>query len=145
MPGLSKKDIQDYFEQRNLRGKNPIEIEQIEKQSARLRLRVEKRHLRPGDTVSGPALMGLVDAAMFVAILGEIGPAYNALTSNLNINFLKKPNAVDVIAECRLLKVGQRLVFGEVTLYSEGTDEPVAHATCTYSIPPKKHDTVPHV
>ncbi len=137
MPGLTKEEIQSYYDERNLHAKNPVRIETVGEMSARLYLTVEQRHLRSGDTISGPTLMWLADAAMYTAILGRLGPVYQALTTNLNINFLRKPGAVDVIAECRLLKVGKQLVFGEVELFSVGMDKPVAHVTCTYSIPKK--------
>ena len=101
MPGLTKEEIQSYYDERNLRAKNPVRIETVGEMSARLYLTVEQRHLRSGDTISGPTLMWLADAAMYTAILGRLGPVYQALTTNLNINFLRKPGAVDVIAECR--------------------------------------------
>ncbi|MFQ5636524.1 MAG: PaaI family thioesterase [bacterium] len=135
MPGLTKEQIQTFFDKRHSKNTSPLRIEKTYEKGARLRLVVEPHHLRHGDTVSGPALMTLVDAAVFVAILVEIGPVFQAVTTNLNINFLKKAEAADVIAECRLLKVGRRLVFAEVDLFSEDNDELVAHATCTYSIP----------
>jgi uncharacterized protein (TIGR00369 family) len=82
--------------------------------------------------------MALADTATYVALLGMIGPVALAVTTNLNINFLRKPAQADVIAECKLLKLGKRLAIGEVTMYSDGDTEPVAHATVTYSIPPEK-------
>ncbi|TXS91816.1 PaaI family thioesterase [Parahaliea aestuarii] len=104
--------------------------------SARLRQPVDVGHLRPGGTVSGPTLMALADAALYAAILGEIGQVALAVTTNLNVNFLRKPAAdCAVIADCRLLKLGKRLATGEVTLYSEGNEAPVAHAVGTYAIP----------
>ena len=80
--------------------------------------------------------MALADLAMYVTVLAMIGPVALAVTTNLNINFLRKPARLDVIAECRLLKLGKRLAVGEVQIYSHGEDEMVAHATATYSIPP---------
>ena len=82
-------------------------------------------------------MMALADVAMYAALLGEIGLVPLAVTTNLNINFLRKPAQRDVIGLANLLKVGKRLAVGEVTLYSEGDSEPVAHVTCTYSIPPR--------
>jgi len=79
--------------------------------------------------------MTLADMAMYMAVLGMIGPVALAVTTNLNINFLRKPAQADVIGECKILKLGKRLAVGEVTMYSEGDAEPVAHATVTYSIP----------
>jgi uncharacterized protein (TIGR00369 family) len=92
--------------------------------------------LRPGGTISGPTMMGLTDFAMYVAILASIGPVPLAVTTNLNINFLRKPTQKDLIADTKLIKLGKRLAVGEVQIYSEGEDEMVAHATATYSIPP---------
>ncbi|MCZ6724581.1 MAG: PaaI family thioesterase [Gammaproteobacteria bacterium] len=95
-------------------------------------------HLRPGGTVSGPVLMAVADVALYVAIIGEIGLVPLAVTTSLNINFLRKPSSEkDIIGMCRLLKLGKVLAVGEVSLYSEGQDEPVAHVVGTYSIPPK--------
>ncbi|NKB35388.1 MAG: hotdog fold thioesterase [Pseudomonadales bacterium] len=101
--------------------------------------RVDDSNLRPGGTVSGPTMMALADCAIYVAILREIGLVALAVTTSFNINFLRKPQAGrDIVATCQLLKLGKSLAIGEVSIYSEGVDEPVAHAVGTYSIPPKK-------
>lgn len=107
---------------------------------ATIRYRIDNDALRPGGTVSGPVLFTVADLALYVAVLGEIGIVPLAVTTNMNINFLRKPAADrDVIGVCRLLKVGQRLAIGEITLYSDGSDDPVAHATGTYAIPPSRN------
>ena len=115
-----------------------FQVETVEERFVRLRLRHHSRHLRPGGTVSGPTLMTLADTAMYLAVLAMIGPVALAVTTSLNINFLRKPSPVDVIAECRLLKLGSRLAVGDVLMFSEGDTEPVAQATLTYSIPPNR-------
>jgi len=74
---------------------------------------------------------------MYVGVLASIGPVPLAVTINLDINFLRKPAARDLIAECRLLKLGKRLAVGEVIISSDGAEEPVAHVTSTSSIPAK--------
>lgn len=112
-----------------------VRVERVDDNFAEVRLIYHSRHLRPGGTISGPALMTLADTAMYMALLAMIGPVALAVTTNLNINFLRKPAQKDVIAEARLLKLGKRLAVGEVTMRSEGELEPVAHATLTYSIP----------
>jgi len=92
--------------------------------------------LRPEATVSGPVLMATADVALYVAILSEIGIVPLAVTTSLNINFLRKPAAsARVIGVCKLIKLGRSLAVGEVSLYSEGQSEVVAHAVGTYSIP----------
>ena len=94
--------------------------------------------LRPGGTVSGSVLMAVADVALYVAILGEIGLVPLAVTTSLTINFLRKPAATKrIVGVCKLMKVGRSLAVGEVHLYSEGIDEPVAHVVGTYSIPPR--------
>jgi len=113
-------------------------LEKLGPRWARVRIPVQEQHLRPGGTVSGPTMMALADTATYLAILGEIGPVGLAVTTNLNINFMRKPAANrDVIGEAQLLKLGRRLAVAEVRIYSEGESELVAHATCTYSIPPR--------
>ncbi|MGB3622414.1 MAG: PaaI family thioesterase [Ketobacter sp.] len=97
----------------------------------------DERHLRPGGTVSGPTMMALADAAMYVAILGNLGKIALAVTTNLNINFYRKPSPGRLRAEARILKMGARLAVGDVLLYSEGSKDSVAHVTLTYSIPPQ--------
>jgi acyl-coenzyme A thioesterase PaaI-like protein len=95
--------------------------------------------LRPGGTVSGPVLMATADVALYVAILGEIGIVPLTVTTSLNINFLRKPSADrDIIGRCKLIKLGKLLAVGEVSLYSEGNPEPVAHVVGTYAIPQNK-------
>src|SRR4051794_39421117 len=101
----------------------------------RIRRKFSEKSLRPGGTISGPTMMGLTDFAMYVAVLASIGPVPLAVTANLTINFLRKPTPRDLIAEARLIKLGERLAVGEVEIYCDGEDEMVAHATSTYSIP----------
>lgn len=92
--------------------------------------------LRPGGTVSGPVLMTVADVGLYVALLGEIGIVPLAVTTNLTINFLRKPAADKrIVGVCRLIKVGKVQAVGEVHLYCEGAPEVVAHAVGTYSIP----------
>jgi acyl-coenzyme A thioesterase PaaI-like protein len=113
-------------------------VEEVGEAGATVSHPVGVAELRPGGTVSGPVLMAVADVALYVAILGEIGIVPLAVTTSLNINFLRKPSPDRrIVGVCRLLKVGRALAVGEVALYSEGSPEPVAHAVGTYSIPPR--------
>ena len=103
-----------------------------------IRLPYNEDHIRPGGTISGPAMMGLADWAVYVAVMGAIGPVDLAVTTNLNINFLRKPAERDLIAEARLIKLGRRLAVGDVSIHPEGDEEMCAHVTATYSIPPHR-------
>jgi uncharacterized protein (TIGR00369 family) len=111
------------------------EIEEVWHGGCRLRLRYDKRALRPGGTLVGAAMMSLADFAMYVAVLSAIGWVPLAVTTNLTINFLKKPAARDLLAQARLIKLGKRLAVGEIAIHSDGDDDLVAHVTSTYSIP----------
>ena len=119
-------------------GEGTLRIEQSGPMTARLRMAYHERFLRPGGTISGPAMFELSDCALYVAVLATIGWVPLAVTSNITLNFLLKPAARDMIADCRLFRVGRTLAFGEVALRSEGSDAIVAHATGTYAIPQKK-------
>lgn len=118
--------------------RNGYRVEEVRERFARVRLPFHDDHLRPGGTVSGPALMALADMAMYVVVLAMIGEVALAVTTNLSINFMRRPGPVDVLAEARLLKLGKRLAVGDVAMYSGGDPEMVAHATLTYSIPDKR-------
>ena len=114
-------------------------IESFDEGSVTIRRKVDEGDLRPGGTVSGPTMMGLADCAIYAAILREIGLVALAVTTSLNINFLRKPVAdKDILGVCKILKLGKTLAIGEVSIYSEGDDRPIAHSVGTYSIPSNK-------
>ena len=126
--------LQDEFPQAFNGG--DITIESADGSICLLRQRYSEKMLRPGGTVSGPTLMALADFAMYVVLLSAIGPIGLAVTTNLNINFLRKGlPGHDVLAAARLLKLGKRLAVGEVNLLSGTSPDPIAHVTSTYSIP----------
>ncbi|BAT60520.1 thioesterase superfamily protein [Variibacter gotjawalensis] len=140
-PVISKEELLKHLEadfSQAFNDKTGISIEDLGYGTATIRQALRKHVLRPGNTISGPAMMTLVDVAMYVGLLGAIGWVPLAVTTNLTINFLRKPTAADVLAKAKMLKLGKTLVTGEVLLYSEGSDDLVAHATCTYAIPPKR-------
>ena len=119
-----------------------LRIEDLAPMAATLRLVHHPRHLRPGGTISGPAMFALCDVALYVTILGEIGRVAHAVTTNVSINFLRKPAPADLIGKARLIKLGKRLAVGQVELYADGFTDMVAHATGTYSIPARGESTV---
>ncbi|WP_210485441.1 PaaI family thioesterase [Microvirga antarctica] len=120
-------------------GGQTFHLETVGPLTARLRMDYHERHLRPGGTISGPAMMTLADLALYAAILAQIGPKPLTVTTNLSFNFLRKPAQRALIAECTILKLGKRLAVGEVRLTSEGDPALVCHATGTYSIPIAKN------
>ena len=119
-----------------------LRIEELAPMAATLRLVHHPRHLRPGGTISGPAMFALFDVALYVAIPGELGRVAHAVTTSVSINFLRKPAPVELIGKARLIKLGKRLAVGEVALYSQGESDMVAHATGTYSIPARGESAV---
>ena len=113
-------------------------LDHVDETGLTLRLCVGERHLRPGGTVSGPAMFGLADVAIYLAILSRIGPVALAVTTNASIDFMRKPQAgVDLLAQTRLLKLGRSLAVGDALIFSAGSPEPVARAAMTYAIPPR--------
>jgi len=112
-------------------------VETLGSGSATARAPYSNEFLRPGGTISGPVMMSLADYAMYAAVLTRIGLVELAVTTNLNINFLRRPEPGDLLARAHIIKLGRRLAVGEVELLIEGNDELVAHVTSTYSIPPR--------
>lgn len=125
--------LEDVFPQ--VTGK--IEILLLEDNITSVRLKVSDADLRPGGTVSGPSMFLLADVTFYIAVLASIGKEPLAVTTSCNINFLRKPDPNDLIAQAKIFKRGRKLIVGEVTLKSANLKEPVAHATFTYSIPSK--------
>jgi len=113
-------------------------IEELSENHIQMRLLVQDRHLRPGGTVSGPSLFALADVALYAMLMARVGPKALAVTTSASIDFMRKPAAgQDVLADCKLLKLGRVLVVGDVLMRSEGSDKVVARASMTYSIPPE--------
>ena len=136
-PQLNKDEVTAFLAEVFPQAADQMRVEETRTMGARVRLLVSDQHLRPGGTVSGPAMFLLADCAFYVAVLGMIGREALTVTTNLNINFLRKPTPCDLICEARILKLGRLLATGDVTLWSEGDDRPVAHATMSYAIPGK--------
>lgn len=103
--------------------------------SAVVTQRIGERQLRPGGTVSGPTLFTIADYTFYVAVIAMIGREALTVTTSLTINFLRKPPAADLRAEARILRLGRVLAAGDVTIWSERVDGPVAHAAVTYALP----------
>ena len=95
--------------------------------------------LRPGGTIAGPFMMMLADVCMYAVVLSLLGEIKLAVTTSLNINFVRKPANTDLVALGSMIKLGKRLAVLEVSIYSN--DDIVAHATGTYSIPPLPTDS----
>ncbi|MDX5592618.1 PaaI family thioesterase [Pseudovibrio sp. SPO723] len=129
--------LDNVFPQMHAQGRI-YQVEAIEDKKAVVLVTAGKQQLRPGGTVSGPTLMTLADFASYAAILGNVGPKALAVTTNLNINFLRKAEAGVLVATCRIIKLGKRLVVTDCEIMPQGGGEMIAHATSTYSIPPQE-------
>ncbi|HKL07120.1 MAG TPA: PaaI family thioesterase [Roseovarius sp.] len=135
---MAREDLTEFLAAEFPQVAQDFVIEDVAENGIRVRLATQERHLRPGGTVSGPTMFALADVGVYLAILAMIGPKALAVTTNCSIDFMRKPAAgADLIAECRLLKMGRVLAVGDVLIMSEGMEAPVARASLTYSIPPK--------
>ena len=136
MPRLDLESLRVFFAQDF--PQSTATVEAVSEDGARLRQAVGEPHLRPGGTVSGPAMMALADCAAYAAILVAKGIVPLAVTTSFNINFLRRPGPhAALVADARLLKLGTRLAVVEIELRGEGAPDTVAHATATYSLPPQ--------
>ncbi|MEM7076905.1 MAG: PaaI family thioesterase [Pseudomonadota bacterium] len=135
---MDKAELAAFLDEVFPQMKGAFTIEALSEDRLDVRLTVGTHHLRPGGTVSGPSIFSLADCAVYMALLARIGREALAVTTSASIDFMRKPAAGrDLIAHCRLLKLGRVLAVGDVLIYSEGEARPVARASMTYSIPPK--------
>ena len=134
---LNQQQITDLLQQHFPQIQDEISIDSLNDQEATVRLSVNNRHLRPGNTVSGPSMFLLADVAAYIAILAQVGARTQAVTTSAHRDFLRKPQAqADIIATTKVLKIGKQLAVVDVYLYSENDDNMVARAAMTYSLPP---------
>ncbi len=111
-----------------------IELLEAEGGRALLRLPASARLLRPGNTLSGPALMGLADVAMWAALLSLTEGRDDSVTSTMTVNFLRPTGSGPVLAEARIVKRGKRMLFGEILLRAENSEETAVHVTTTWAV-----------
>ncbi|SMH44843.1 PaaI family thioesterase [Mesorhizobium australicum] len=138
-PVMTADEINDYlnvvYPQLNDQYSDYVAID-VKPGECTVRLNANERHLRPGDTVSGPCLFTLADIGGYACVLSHIGREALAVTTNLNINFMRKATAGPVDGHCRILKLGKTLMVFDIDIVADGAT--VAHATGTYAIPPRK-------
>lgn len=136
---LTEADLSAFLRDTFPQVKDDFAVERLTPDGIILRLKVAERHLRPGGTVSGPSMFGLADVAFYFALMSRIGLQALAVTTNVSIDFLRKPVPhADLLGEARILKIGRQLAAGDVLIRSDGRDEVVARAGLTFSIPPPK-------
>lgn len=139
-PVMSVEELEGFlaaeFPQINAAGRH-YSVAGITPGEAALRLDPDQSHIRPGGTISGPTLFALADLAAYAVILAHIGPVALAVTTNLTINFLRKPEVEPLVGKARILKLGKRLAVVEIAIEAASGGDVLAHATTTYSIPPR--------
>ncbi len=134
---MNAQDLQAFMREVFQQMADDFAVDHVDEEGVTMRLLTAERHLRPGGTVSGPAMFGLADVTAYLVTLSRIGPKALAVTTNCSIDFMRKPVAgVDLVAKGRLLKLGKQLSVSDVLIYSEGSDKVVARASLTYAIPP---------
>ncbi|WP_299896976.1 PaaI family thioesterase [uncultured Ruegeria sp.] len=134
---MNRDELSQYLKEVFPQVRKDFVVEDLTEDTITMRLVVQDQHLRPGGTVSGPSMFGLADVSVYAMVLARKGRQSLAVTTSSSFDFLRKPEGgADMIAACRLLKLGKTLAVGDVLLYSDGGDLPVARATMTYSLPP---------
>lgn len=135
---LNARDVMVMMDTEFPQQKGRFTVEELEPYRARIRMKITDAELRPGGTVSGPSMFTAADCAFYIATLGMIGAEALTVTTTCTINFMRKPEPVDLIAECRILKLGKTMCTGDVMIYSLGGSDIVAQASLTYAIPPQR-------
>ena len=137
---LTEAELSDFLRVTFPQVKDDFAVERLTPDGIILRLKVSPRHLRPGNTISGPSMFGLADVAFYFAQMSRIGLQALAVTTNVSIDFLRKPAPdADLLGEARILKIGKHLAAGDVLIRSDGQPQIVARAGLTFSIPPVRN------
>ena len=133
---FNKETLLEYVETIFPQIKGEFQIDHLDEALLIVRLLVQEHHLRPGGTVAGPSMFSLADISVYLSVLAAIGPEALTVTTNCSLDFMRKPmSETDLLAHCKLLKLGKSLAVGDVLIFSDGMDKPVARATMTYAIP----------
>ena len=133
----SVEDLTAYFDKIFFQKASRFEFLEIDDGHSLVKLSPKEQDLRPGNTISGPVMFEIADCAFYAAILFK-DPDPMSVTVNCSMNFFKRPSVSDLFAKATILKFGQKLVVGEVTIYSETPKNSVAQAMMTYARPVKK-------
>lgn len=132
MPEIEARALQRLLDQVEA----PYTVDDVkENGDVRLRLPLANAHIRPGGTISGPALMAIADGAAWAALLCHRGPDMSPVSTSLHIDFLHKPEPEDLVADGVVLRLGRSLAVVEVSIRSAETERLVAKAQVTYAIP----------
>lgn len=137
-PIMSPQELDTFLAREMPQVSDMVKVRSVEGMTTIVDMIITERHLRPGGTVSGPALFMLADVAFYFNVLSLIGPVPLAVTTNANINFMRKPDPEGLYAVSTMMKLGKRLAVGDVVIYSTSDKDrqsPLAHATMTYAIP----------
>jgi len=135
---LNREELSQYLAEVFPQVREDFAIDALSEDTITMRLLTAERHLRPGGTVSGPSMFALADVCVYAMVLARLGLQALAVTTNCSMDFMRKPEGgAQIVAECRLLKLGRSLAVGDILMFSEGSDKPVARASMTYSIPPQ--------
>lgn len=137
MPRMNAEELESFIAKNFPGGKSFSQVEEVGDDWIRVRLPYSDDYLRPGGTISGPVLMSLADTATYMLILAMLGPVALAVTTSLNINFMRRPTPDAMIAKVKMLKLGRQLAVMDVMIEAATTGALVAQATVTYSIPPR--------
>ncbi|OED37334.1 hypothetical protein AB833_23940 [Chromatiales bacterium (ex Bugula neritina AB1)] len=113
-----------------------LTVEAIDGDTVTLRMPYSDSLCRSGSIVCGQALMALIDTCMVYVCYNAMGKYADCATVSQNTSFLRPVKGTDVIAKGRTVKAGRTLVFGEVTLYSDGDTKPVSMGVITYAVLP---------
>ena len=134
---MNAQDLRAFLERDFKQVADDFDFVEVTTEHVIMGLSASEKHLRPGGTVSGPAMFALADVCAYFCILSRLGPVALAVTTNCSIDFMRKPAPGRLLCRMELLKLGRALAVTEGRLYSEGApDKPVARASLTYSIPP---------
>ena len=89
--------------------------------------------LRPGNFISGATQFALADTALWFLSFTVVGLAPMAVTSDMQIHYLRPAAGGDLYARAELLRAGKHKIAGTVRLWVDGApDKLVSYVTGSY-------------
>ncbi|MEM7071613.1 MAG: PaaI family thioesterase [Pseudomonadota bacterium] len=110
-------------------------IEKLSLGRATTKLDLTNAHLRSGHIVNGPTLFALCDITLFFAVLTHIGFEPMAVTSDLNIRFLRaRPHLKQLICTAEIINLGKQLITGRIQIWGLPGEILINDATGSYIV-----------
>ena len=109
-----------------------LQVDRISSWKCKFTLNYNENLVRAGNIICGQAIVSAADTAMIVAVINAIGKYQEITTVDISCKYLRPLSSAGSI-ETEILKLGQRLVVGRITVKDIKSEKLAAEISCTYA------------